>query len=78
MRENLGETENEAAYENLRAEDALLMVRNNEVAIVEEEEESSIVQCYVAVVVVLLVHYPYWIVGVRVRVLILRARIHFM
>lgn len=48
MRENLGETENEVAYENLRAEDALLMVRNNEVDIVEEEEEeSSILQCYV-------------------------------
>lgn len=44
-RENLRETENEVAYENLRAEDALLMVRNNDVAIVEEEEESSIVQC---------------------------------
>jgi len=77
MRENLGETENEVAYENLRAEDALLMVRNNEVAIVEEEE-SSIVQCYVAVVFLLLVHFPYWIVGIGVRVLILRARTHFM
>ena len=37
MRDNLGETENEVEYENLRAKEALLMLRNNEVAIVEEE-----------------------------------------
>ncbi|RZB79672.1 Protein FAR1-RELATED SEQUENCE 5 isoform C [Glycine soja] len=37
MRDNLGETENEVEYENLRAKEALLMLRNNEVALVEEQ-----------------------------------------
>lgn len=48
MRDNLGETENEVAYENLRTKETLLMLRNNEVAIVEEEEQRvfCVVLCY--------------------------------
>lgn len=49
MRENLGETENEVVeYENLRTEEALRMLRNNEVAMVEAAAAVSSLVCAVS------------------------------
>lgn len=69
MRDNLGETENEVEYENLRAKEALLMLRNNEVALVEE-------QVFLFCVVVFFV--LYCVGGVVVQVLVLRACVHLI